>query len=471
MANQKSELTVNDPADAAPRLASIRMFNTEGTSELFPIAIGLLAEMAETEPNNRVHEATVVPTLPMTVDGNLHKSNEVDMYAVSLAADQQLVVAIESRDPLGGPADMVAQLVSPDGFVVAQNDDYAGMDPLLTYQAGEAETVYVRLFAFPATPDSSIRFVGGDDYVYRMTLASGPFLSHVLTTELDSGTPGRQVPRGWNLTGNDVDLASTPGLHWLQTQRRIAGVATTSDAAADRLTETAVPDWSQAIVGTITQPGKVDRFRYTAKKGTTVIFEAKGPGIGSRLDPVLQLVDANGRSLKESDDIAKDNLDASLEWKVPEDMDCWVTVRDRFDHAGDDYLYQLTVSSKTPWIDLNVDADQFVLSRQSPLEVTVKVNRQHGDGRTLSIAVADLPQGVTCPAVTSEAKGETSKQVKLTLTAGAAPGFNGPIRVVGVVEGDNEPAATATASTRVPGLRTTSLWLTIQPPDATESKK
>ena len=77
-------------------------------------------------------------------------------------------------------ADATLQILSPVGFVLAQNDDERGVDPLLAFTAPTAGAYVVRTFAFPPTANSSINFAGGDAFVYRLTLTTEAFVDAAL---------------------------------------------------------------------------------------------------------------------------------------------------------------------------------------------------------------------------------------------------------------------------------------------------
>ena len=66
-------------------------------------------------------------------------------------------------------------------------------DPRLIFQAPSDGTYLVRVFAFPATPDSSINLAGGDAYIYRLTLTTGPYLEQALPLAL-ADCPERRPP-------------------------------------------------------------------------------------------------------------------------------------------------------------------------------------------------------------------------------------------------------------------------------------
>ena len=74
---------------------------------------------------------------------------------MTLKRGQTLVAALKGHR-LGSPMDAVLQVVSPAGFVLSQNDDGAGLDPRLVFEATEAGRYVVRGFAFPSEPNSTI---------------------------------------------------------------------------------------------------------------------------------------------------------------------------------------------------------------------------------------------------------------------------------------------------------------------------
>src|SRR5690606_16039492 len=112
---------------------------------------------------------------------------------------QVLVVALEGARRLGSPMDGVLQIVSSDGFVLQQQDDSPGLDPLLVFEAPEDGRYVVRAFAFPATATASISFAGGEDYIYRLTLTTEGALDFTLPLAIGREQLGLVEGFGWNL--------------------------------------------------------------------------------------------------------------------------------------------------------------------------------------------------------------------------------------------------------------------------------
>ncbi|MCA9081567.1 MAG: PPC domain-containing protein [Planctomycetaceae bacterium] len=149
LAEDKPQLTVTASGDVTPGLCWIRLHNAEGATEPLPLLVGVLPQIAEVEPNNLPREAQRIETLPSAIQGVLHKSGEVDVYAVELQAGDRLTASVAANSAFGSPMDPVLQLLSADGFVLDQNDDTHGNDPQLSATIDRAGIYYLRLFAFP----------------------------------------------------------------------------------------------------------------------------------------------------------------------------------------------------------------------------------------------------------------------------------------------------------------------------------
>ena len=154
------EIVITTPAEARPGVAWLRWQNAEGASDLRPFLIGHMPEIVEIEPNNAAKVAQTIATFPVTINGALDKRSEIDTFSVALQAGQTLVASLDANRSLPSPIDPVLQLVDSHGFIVEQNEDAFGSDPELVWTAPSDGTWFIRLFAFPSTPDSSIEYTG-----------------------------------------------------------------------------------------------------------------------------------------------------------------------------------------------------------------------------------------------------------------------------------------------------------------------
>jgi hypothetical protein len=479
--NEKGdELTVTAAPETPASVCWIRLYNAEGASALRPFLVGHLPEVSEEEPNNSIGQAKTVDAAGVVVNGVLHKGGEVDVFAMPLEAGQTLIASVESARTLASPADCVLQVLSPAGFVLEQNDDNLGIDPQIVFAAPAGGTYYVRLFAFPKDPNSTIGFAGGEDYVYRLTLTTGPFIDRLVPAAAMEGSV--HTPRGWNLPEDrpEVALAAAgehatgelpfPGAWQVERMPVAAGsLVVEPDNVTDPL---ALP---AAVTGHITSDGETDGYHFTATKGQSLRIAVTARTLDSPLDPVLKVLDADGKVLKEEDDAGRDDFDPATTFEVPADGTYQVQVSDRFGHGGERYFYLLDIGEARPDVALRVEQDAWVLKPGTALEIPVSVARTGTLPGPLELAIEGLPEGVTVTVgemTAAPAEGERrgrrrrgragdGEKTTLKLEAAEGTAFSGPVRIVGTVEGENPLARTASAPTVAAGLVTRALWLTV----------
>src|SRR5262249_43328209 len=141
----------------------------------------------------------------------------------------------------------------------------------------------VRLFAFPATPDQSIRFAGGDDYVYRLTLTTGPYVDHLLPLAVPREESQVEFG-GWNLSAKTSAIVPplsaeanplTPPdepLVWVwRTDAAGAVVVPRVAHATVHGVSEIVP--SMTVSGRLTKVGQVDLYSFAAKKDNKLRFK------------------------------------------------------------------------------------------------------------------------------------------------------------------------------------------------------
>lgn len=464
--------------DAQPGLCWLRFFNSEGASELRPFIIGTLPEAVEKEPNNDVAKAHHLEHSSV-VNGVLGNSGDVDVYALELKKGQTLVASMEANRRLGSPMDGVLQILSPRGFVLEQNDDHPDLDPQLVFTAEADGVYYTRAFAFPATPNSSIRLAGGADYIYRLTLTTGAFLDHVQPLSVTRGATTEVRLRGWNLP-DDLQLlpitadveGDTVRVHHQQLANtvdlRITAHPTAVEAEGDPNTVTNTIPLPGSVTGVIAQPGEVDEYRFPGTKGQKVVFECRSRTLGFPLDPVLRLLDAKGKVLREVDDPRRNVFDAELAFTLPADGEYRLQVTDLHRRGTFRYAYCVFAAIQEPDYTLSLSEDVFTLKSDKPLEIAVSVSRNNGFNKEIEITAAGLPEGVTVEAAKSEPKGDSSKSVKLVLKFDGAAAFSGPIRVVGKSAGDAPVERVADAPISGVSDRTRNVWLTVIAPKPQE---
>jgi hypothetical protein len=432
----KGKFTLDVAADAAAGTYWLRFLNQDGASVLRPFVVGTLPEITESEPNDAPDKLQAVEPR-VVANGKLGKSGDVDGYRVELKQGETLVASLMANSTLGAPMDAVLQVCElvergtssgvgnyrgPNGprspgaveaFVLVQNHDAVGLDPQIVFTAANSGAYLVRVFAFPATPDSSVRFAGGDDYLYRLTLTTGPFIDHALplaaTREESPVTLG-----GWNLEAAasaivpplsaEADLLTPPDspLVWIW-RKDAAGamVVPRTDYGSG------AKSMAMTFSGRLSATGQTDEYAFDGKKDQKLRLRVAAKALGFPTDGVILVLDEAGKTLAEADDTGRDDRDPQLDFTPPADGQYRVLVRDLARRGDVRMVYRLTIEPVEPDFSLSLAADSFVLEKGKPLEVVVNVTVRDGLKEPIEIHPVGLPAGVTAEPVKFQPSGDS----------------------------------------------------------------
>ncbi len=426
----------------------LRVYDVEGASALRPFIVGSLREMLETEPNDDPVKPQSLDNAAVVINGKFNKQGDVDGYAVELEVGQTLVASLEAHETLASPLDAVLQVTNREGFVLEQNDDGRGLDPLLVFEAPDSGTYLVRAFCFPSKPNSTIDFAGGEDHVYRLTITTGGFLDHTMPLAVAAGQQAEVRAVGWNIPAAARSVKINP-----PADAQDVVIAHPEIAGSVRLPVVDVPivleddgdapqrlELPAVVSGTIALAGEVDDFILPGKKGQKLTLTLESRSLGLPLDAVLQVVNAAGEVVQKVDDVSTQR-DPTLEFAPPADEDYTLQIFDLHRRGGPRFAYRLRAEAARADFQLTLAGGEFVITPGKPLEIPVAIVRTGGFAEEIEITAVDLPPGVTAAPVKSLAKGDSAKGVKLVVTA-TADAAGGAIRIVG-------HAATDQASKRV----------------------
>ncbi len=471
-AKDKGKFSVAAAADAAPGVYWLRAYNADGASPLRPFVVGTLPEVADKEPNDEPAQAQLVSGPGVVVNGQLAKAGDVDCFAVALKAGQALVASVEANAGLKSPMDGVLQVVAPGGFVAEQNHDHRGIDPQLAFTAPAAGTYVVRLFAFPATPDASIRLSGGDAYVYRLTLTTAGFADHALPLAVGpSGGPVLVV--GWNVpdAAKQIEVPKgPPGLtdvfhpvlgNVLRVRREAVPVI---DANAGR---------EKVLAPPFALTGRLEKAAFevavAGKKGQALVAQAEGRGFGLDVNPVVRVAGPDGKQLARAEP-GKLHSDTTLSFTPPADGEYTVAVSDLYGAVGPRGVFLLKVAAPEPDYELTVPADRVAVPPGKSIDVAVKVARKAGFTKPVEVVAEGLPEGVKLETKALAGKADPNL-VTVTLSADKA-GVADAFRLVGRVSGEPALERVARAPNGEFDEPTPDLWVTVSDtPVAAQPKK
>lgn len=468
----KGKLSITVAGDAMPGPCLIRAVDDSGPGNARPFLVGHLAEVTAREPDNEPSSALPV-ALPVVVNGKLEKSGDVDCFTVDLKAGQTLVASLVANHLLGSPMDAVLQVVSPAGIVLAQNNDAGSLDPEIVFRAESAGPHIVRLFAFPSAPDSSIRFAGGEAYVYRLTLTTGAFVRHAWPLAIGNGQTSVPVV-GWNL-GKEATagklIAHSPsgqGLVWSDRWANWVPVVLVDGESKVWRQEQATPQPLPLCVSAEARGKDSAQVRAMLLKGKQYRLEARSSGLGLTMFPSIRLVDPAGKVVNTFEPKGlHEDLDANFQAGM--DGQYLLEIREAHGITGDRRVSLVTLGERKPDFTALLGSETVVAEAGKPAVLTVTVNRTGGLTGPARFRLEGLPDGIPWK---TEPDKDAAKPVKISLGADNNDwAFSGPVKVfVGVNDLQEKQAWTGS---NYPGLQVMEAWVHVSPakPKAKEEPK
>jgi hypothetical protein len=455
----KFKVTVDK--DTVPGTYWLRAYNAEGASTPRPFVVGVLPEVMEKEPNDEPRKAQAIEGPSVVVNGKLEKNGDVDCFAVSLKKGQTLVASFEAHDTLRSPMDAMLQIVTPDGFVLDENNDFHGLDPQLAFTAMKDGTYVARVYAFPAAPDSSIRYFGSDACVYRLTLTTGAFADYTMPLAFAAeGKPEVEV-RGWNLTpeSHKLTFAMSDGFATAfgPTLANPLRLRVENHPVVAKTADALKPPFS--VTGLIEKPGGASQFNIEATKAKPFTLYAESRSLGLAVNPVVRVLDKEGKQLSRAEP-GKLNGDTSLTFIPTADGPVAVEVRDLYAGGGPRHAFLLRAIPPQPDYDLTVTVDRVTATPGKPATVVVKVNRRAGFNKAVEVVAEGLPEGVKVE-VAQPAKPDPNT---VTLSLSAEKPVSGAFRVAGAVKDESKLRRVARFAMPEFDHTTNDLWLTVTRP-------
>jgi len=138
----------------------IRANTPRGLSNPVGFDVQDFPDFIENEPNDSVDKANSV-TVPVVINGRIGVLKDVDRFKFKAPADQKIICEVTSRR-FGSPLDALLILEDGKGGVLQQNDDAAGADARIEFDA-KKDTEYV--VAVRDLTDG-----GGEKFVYRLAI-------------------------------------------------------------------------------------------------------------------------------------------------------------------------------------------------------------------------------------------------------------------------------------------------------------
>lgn len=424
-------LKVTVAEDSPIGVRELRLMTSRGLSNPIRFHVGPFPEYLESEPNNKSPDS-VISELPVVVNGQV-LPGDLDRFAFKAQQGQQLVVSASARELIPFLADAVpgwfqATLALYDsvGEEVAYVDDFQfHPDPTLFYEIQEDGTYTLEI------KDSVYR--GREDFVYRIALGELPVVTSVFPLGGRQGEETVVELAGWNLPAQSVtvDKRSVADgeirLDFAQHSGRpipfaVDTISECLEREPNNRREEATPlDFPTIVNGRIDESGDWDLFQFEGREGETIVAEVVARRLGSRLDSVVELTDADGKQLALNDDyedkavgMTTHHADSRLSITLPADGTYTLRLGDRQQGGGPSFAYRLRIRQERPDFELRVVPASINLRAGGTASLTVYAVRRDGFDGEIAISLKNAPRGMRLSGGWIPAGQD---QIRLTITA------------------------------------------------------
>jgi hypothetical protein len=298
-------------------LAGIHRFRVKtplGTSNMVALAVGMLPEIKRREETGMSSGAPPQPVqLPATLTGTIGATGEKHTYQFEGKAGEEIVCRVQAST-LGSKLTSLLVLSDSSGQVIATSaEDANKRDAALTYklpQNGQYNLVI-----------SDRNLAGGGDYFYRVDAGDLPYITGVFPLGVRTGQSAEISIKGVNLGGAGtaklVAPANAEGWTTMPLELVGAGIRPVNEVRLAIGNEPEIPEQepndtiarAQSVSLPVTINGHLeggiqrggnpdeDYFRFHARKGERLSIDVASARLGSALDSVIEVLDAQGNAI------------------------------------------------------------------------------------------------------------------------------------------------------------------------------
>ena len=297
------------PAD----LYHFRVWTPLGVSNPLPFAVGAFPEAEETQFNDTPRKAQPV-TLPVTVRGDISSTGDVDHFRFRGREGQHLAFRVISA-PLGSILNADLQLLDGSGKRIEGCVSRSGEAAFLSCEIPERGIHMVRI-----ADRNRVGAMSG--YEYRLEAGEFPLLEGVFPLGVRAGHETRLEIRGANLGDADSVSFTAPGdqagqivpLGVPPASNRIPLAVGAHPEALEKEPNDS-RETAQQVSWPVTLNGRVhsvadgsvasgpdqDLYRFEARKGQVLVLEVEASRLGSSLDSLVEIRDAEGRPVRRAE--------------------------------------------------------------------------------------------------------------------------------------------------------------------------
>jgi len=398
VADQKRVVArVSASADAALNVREIRAVTSTGVSNPLLINVGHLPEIGESE--------TI--SLPASISGVISAAAQVDQFKFKATKGHELIFEVDAARR-GSALDASLAITDAKGKELARNEDYNGLDSLLSFTVPEDGEYVLQIRDF--------RYMGGNNFNYRLHAGPIPYVESIFPFGGQRGKQTEIALDGKNLEGTSkisLNIAANAPLGRQEiranTPKGLSNLLPFDVSDYPDFAETepnnAIKE-ANAITAPVAINGKIgsakdmDRYRFKSDKDQKLVCEVIAHRFGSLLDTLLILTDTNGGVLQQNDDTTA--ADARIEFDAKKDTEYVLALRDLTHRGGEKFGYRLSIrppSAGESGFTARFLPDTPRVNRGSHTRVRCEITRLGGFDGPVRFTLEDLPSGITAEPV------------------------------------------------------------------------
>ena len=279
-----------------------------GVTAAAAFAVGELQEIAERATPDTGGKGNWAE-LPATLVGTLSSPGETDEFEFYARAGRELVFQVVAAE-IDSPLEPVLKLVDSEGREVAGTWSSISREVVLDAKIMADGNYTLRI--------SDYQMRGGQGFYYRVNAGELPYIKQVFPLGIAKGKTSEVKIEGVNLEGSETLKVEAP--HTANSWDTFPTWVTTSKGKSLNALRLAVGEYREllevekgsdlksaatvpvpaVINGRIFREGKggapdADLFRFKARKGQKIMLEVQAERLGSPLDSLIEVLDAEGK--------------------------------------------------------------------------------------------------------------------------------------------------------------------------------
>jgi hypothetical protein len=247
-------------------------------------------ESPDREPND-TPETAFETYLPSILVGAITKPGDLDHYKIHVKAGEELVFD-NSGGQLGSTLIPIITILDAGGATVRTS-----LVTPFAHKFAQAGTYYIRIADYQES--------GRASHTYRMKVGDFPVATGAFPLGLEKGKSAQIELYGYHLASSKVEVKGRAS-----TEQEDALMLRPEDAfndvklaVGDEPEVLAAGKGQQAVPFPVTINGRVaeksaQEFRFKLRKGRSIIAEVKAQRLGSKLDSVIEILDAKGKPIE-----------------------------------------------------------------------------------------------------------------------------------------------------------------------------